>query len=228
MSGSIDLHRTGGVAEIVLNRPDKHNAMTPAMAAALRDACREADEDGFVAAVVLSGAGDKAFLGRHRHHRHRGVRRRQRVPRRRELRGAGAGAQEAGDRRPQGLGAGRRPRDGHGVRHPRGLAHGPLRGAGGDARMDRGGRHVAVPPRPDRLRPSHEAPGHGRSHRRRGGAADRPGRGAGRAGAGARARPCARGAHRRATRRSPAGRSRRRCARRSTAASGRACGWSAR
>jgi len=30
------------VAEIVLNRPEKHNAVTPAMAAALQDACAAA------------------------------------------------------------------------------------------------------------------------------------------------------------------------------------------
>jgi enoyl-CoA hydratase/carnithine racemase len=49
------------VAEIVLNRPHKHNAMTPEMAARLQEVCMAADRDDAVRAVLLRGAGDRAF-----------------------------------------------------------------------------------------------------------------------------------------------------------------------
>jgi enoyl-CoA hydratase/carnithine racemase len=49
------------VAEIVLNRPEKHNAVTPAMAAALQDACAAADRDDAVRVVLIRGAGERAF-----------------------------------------------------------------------------------------------------------------------------------------------------------------------
>jgi len=52
---------TDHVAEIVLNRPQKHNAMTPEMAAALKDICSQIDRDDAVRVVLLSGAGEKAF-----------------------------------------------------------------------------------------------------------------------------------------------------------------------
>lgn len=52
---------TDRVAEIVLNRPQKHNAMTPEMSAALADVCAQIDRDDNVRAVLLMGAGDKAF-----------------------------------------------------------------------------------------------------------------------------------------------------------------------
>lgn len=48
-------------AELVLNRPAKHNAMTPAMSTAVREglAALEADEE--VRAVLVRGAGERAF-----------------------------------------------------------------------------------------------------------------------------------------------------------------------
>lgn len=49
------------VAEIIFNRPQKHNAMTPEMALALEDFCRQADRDDAVRVILLSGAGDRAF-----------------------------------------------------------------------------------------------------------------------------------------------------------------------
>ena len=61
MSGDVDIIRHGAVAEIVLNRPDKHNAMTAAMTATLCDACRDLNDDRNISALVLSGAGDRAF-----------------------------------------------------------------------------------------------------------------------------------------------------------------------
>ena len=50
-----------GVAEIVVDRPEKHNAITPAMAGDLQQACRECDRDDSVRAVIISGGGDRAF-----------------------------------------------------------------------------------------------------------------------------------------------------------------------
>jgi len=49
------------VAEIVLNRPEKHNAVTPPMAAALQEACTAADRDEAVRVVLIKGAGERAF-----------------------------------------------------------------------------------------------------------------------------------------------------------------------
>ncbi|MEX2632206.1 MAG: enoyl-CoA hydratase-related protein [Tistlia sp.] len=54
------LERTGGVARITLNRPDKLNAFTVSMVEALRSALAEAEADPEVRAVLLSGAG-RAF-----------------------------------------------------------------------------------------------------------------------------------------------------------------------
>jgi enoyl-CoA hydratase/carnithine racemase len=49
------------VGEIVLNRPQKHNAMTPKMAAELQAACAAADWDDAVRVVMVKGAGERAF-----------------------------------------------------------------------------------------------------------------------------------------------------------------------
>lgn len=50
-----------GVAEITLDRPAKHNAVTPPMAAAIAGHARAVDGDARVRAVLLRGAGDRAF-----------------------------------------------------------------------------------------------------------------------------------------------------------------------
>src|SRR5689334_5780596 len=50
-----------GVAQITLNRPRKLNAVTPDMAASLDQLCRDADRDESVRAVLLTGAGERAF-----------------------------------------------------------------------------------------------------------------------------------------------------------------------
>jgi enoyl-CoA hydratase len=62
MTDHILLERLGdGVAELVLNRPEKHNAISPTMAAAIRDARRAINDDDEIRAVVVRGAGEKAF-----------------------------------------------------------------------------------------------------------------------------------------------------------------------
>lgn len=51
----------GHVATIVLDRPAKLNAVTPAMADEVVEACRRCDADSGIRAVVLTGAGERAF-----------------------------------------------------------------------------------------------------------------------------------------------------------------------
>lgn len=61
MSETVLLTRTGPVAEICLNRAEKHNAMTPAMAERLAQVCFEINRDDEIRCAVIYGAGDKAF-----------------------------------------------------------------------------------------------------------------------------------------------------------------------
>ena len=50
--------QTGSVLEIQFNRPEKKNALTRAMYAAVVDAFQQADRDASIRAVLLTGAGD--------------------------------------------------------------------------------------------------------------------------------------------------------------------------
>jgi enoyl-CoA hydratase len=61
MTGRVTLAKHGLVAEICLDRPRKHNAMTPAMAAQLGDACAEINRDDEIRCAIIYGAGEKAF-----------------------------------------------------------------------------------------------------------------------------------------------------------------------
>jgi enoyl-CoA hydratase len=61
MSGHIGLEVEAGVARILIDRPAKHNAITPAMAQALAAACREVDANTEVRIAVIAGAGERAF-----------------------------------------------------------------------------------------------------------------------------------------------------------------------
>jgi enoyl-CoA hydratase len=61
MTDEILLERDGAVAEIVLNRPAKLNAVTPAMSATIERLCREIDRDDSVRVVLVRGAGERAF-----------------------------------------------------------------------------------------------------------------------------------------------------------------------
>ncbi len=58
MSKHIRVRRTGPVAEITLNRPEKLNAITPEMAADLQRACIRLDADDAVRVVIVRGAGE--------------------------------------------------------------------------------------------------------------------------------------------------------------------------
>lgn len=61
MTDAVVLTKTEHVAEICLNRADKHNAMTPAMAERLADVCTEINRDDTVRCAIIYGAGEKAF-----------------------------------------------------------------------------------------------------------------------------------------------------------------------
>ncbi len=64
--GTIEIgYPRGGVALITINRPEKRNAMTPEMIAALHDAFDQADADNSIRAIVLTGAGTTAFCAGH-------------------------------------------------------------------------------------------------------------------------------------------------------------------
>jgi enoyl-CoA hydratase len=59
--GTVTVSIADGVAELLLDRPHKHNAMTPVMTAELTRLCAELERDERVRVVVLKGAGDRAF-----------------------------------------------------------------------------------------------------------------------------------------------------------------------
>lgn len=53
--------RTGKIAKITMNRPQKHNAFTPVTVAEMIDAFSLARDDESIGVIILTGAGDKAF-----------------------------------------------------------------------------------------------------------------------------------------------------------------------
>ena len=55
------IERDGPVATIILNRPDKRNALTFEMYEGLAEFCRNSACDDDLRAVIIRGAGDKAF-----------------------------------------------------------------------------------------------------------------------------------------------------------------------
>jgi enoyl-CoA hydratase/carnithine racemase len=57
----VAVRREGAVATVVLNRPEKRNALTPALLAALAEAVAELERAPEIRAVVLRGAGEAAF-----------------------------------------------------------------------------------------------------------------------------------------------------------------------
>ena len=58
---AVYLEQDGNVAELVLNRPLKHNAMTSLMFKLLRDAQEEINSTKSIHTVILRGAGERAF-----------------------------------------------------------------------------------------------------------------------------------------------------------------------
>ncbi len=61
MANVVRTERSGGVATITIDREERRNALDEAVAAAIVAALDEAEADRSVRAVVLTGAGDKAF-----------------------------------------------------------------------------------------------------------------------------------------------------------------------
>ncbi|WP_197087402.1 enoyl-CoA hydratase/isomerase family protein [Pseudorhodobacter wandonensis] len=59
--GCVRFEHSGSVAEIILDRPTKHNALTPKMYRDIADCCARANEDDTVHAVIFHGAGERAF-----------------------------------------------------------------------------------------------------------------------------------------------------------------------
>ena len=59
--GSVWLEQHGSVADIVLDRPDKHNALTPQMYRDIAECCDCANRTNSVNAVIFRGAGERAF-----------------------------------------------------------------------------------------------------------------------------------------------------------------------
>lgn len=55
MSDGVELQRDGNVAEIILARPHRRNALTPAMMAALTEVISETGADDHVGAIVVRG-----------------------------------------------------------------------------------------------------------------------------------------------------------------------------
>jgi len=55
------VERRGGVGVITLNRPAKLNALNTPMMEGLEQALKELDDDPAISAIVLTGAGDRAF-----------------------------------------------------------------------------------------------------------------------------------------------------------------------
>ncbi|WP_372619849.1 enoyl-CoA hydratase/isomerase family protein [Falsiroseomonas sp.] len=61
MDGRVTLEQAEGVAVLTLDRPGKHNAITNAMAGQLADHARAINADAAIRAVLLKGAGERAF-----------------------------------------------------------------------------------------------------------------------------------------------------------------------
>lgn len=60
-SGHILTHVEDTIVTITLNRPEKLNALTPAMIDRLEAVARDIDRDTAIRAIILTGAGDRAF-----------------------------------------------------------------------------------------------------------------------------------------------------------------------
>jgi enoyl-CoA hydratase len=50
-----------GIARLVIDRPEKHNAITPQMTHELRDACAQVDADQSVRVAIIIGGGERSF-----------------------------------------------------------------------------------------------------------------------------------------------------------------------
>ncbi len=60
-NGRVYLDINGHVANMVLDRPKKHNALTPQMYREIGECCEEANRNEQIHVVIISGAGERAF-----------------------------------------------------------------------------------------------------------------------------------------------------------------------
>ena len=63
MTDHVEVTNEGGVLSLRLNRPDRRNAITVAMYAALADAVEQAADDPAIRAIVITGAGEDFTAG---------------------------------------------------------------------------------------------------------------------------------------------------------------------
>ena len=61
MSDHVLVSSEGPVKLVTLNRPDKFNALTFEMYARLAEICTGVPDDGSVRAIIITGAGTRAF-----------------------------------------------------------------------------------------------------------------------------------------------------------------------
>lgn len=61
MTGRVSLTVQDGIGQIVLDRPDKMNAITPEMSRELQRVCRAVDDDRTIRVATIAGAGERAF-----------------------------------------------------------------------------------------------------------------------------------------------------------------------
>jgi enoyl-CoA hydratase len=61
MNGRITLDVAGGVARILIDRPEKMNAITPEMVRGLQRVCQAINDDRDVRVATIMGAGERAF-----------------------------------------------------------------------------------------------------------------------------------------------------------------------
>jgi enoyl-CoA hydratase len=61
MSGRIGLDIADGIARILIDRPDKMNAILPEMVRELQRVCQTINDDGTVRVATIMGAGERAF-----------------------------------------------------------------------------------------------------------------------------------------------------------------------
>lgn len=61
--GPLIFTKENGVAKIIINRPEARNALSKAVRQGIRDAIEDIKKDNSIRVVIITGAGDKAFIG---------------------------------------------------------------------------------------------------------------------------------------------------------------------
>ena len=137
MSGKIGFEIDGHIAVITIDRPEKLNAVTPDMAASLVDLARRCNEDDVIRAIVLTGAGEKAFSAGSDIRALDSYTTPWSFRQRQDYCDAGSPHRQAGDRRRQRLCLWRRAGNSDVVRYPHRIPERQLCRSGSQARLDR-------------------------------------------------------------------------------------------